>query len=181
MAFNNIVSGNIHLIRSYLFAGKLLHIITLLETMLIIILLPLIMPLETGGSYILWFLKYYFIFFLFSLPVFSQLDARSRYQNYKQIKDQIYFYGYDERIFKPTLKSRCQRDAAWLSAQELGYGAQCKQYFYSCGYRWYHVFPDFLFSKPQFLFTLYFWRTTFFSPRYISKVNYDLVNYQPIA
>ena len=181
MLINTIKIRNNNLIRSYILAGRLLHIITLLEVLVMILLFPLILSIETGENYILWILKYYSIIFLISLPVFSQLDARSRYQNYKQIKDQIYFYGYDERIFRPTLKSRCQRDAAWLSAMELGYGVQCKKYFYSCGYRWYHIFPDFLFSKPQFLLSLYFWKTTFFSPRYVSKVNYDLVHFQPTA
>lgn len=110
--------------------------------------------------------------YLFSFPIFGQLDARSRFQNYKQIKDQIFIYGYDERIFKPVLKSRCQRDAAWLSAKELGYAKQCKSYFKSMGYRWYHLFPDFVFSKPEFLFTNYFWKTTFFTPRYVPKIKY---------
>lgn len=162
-----------NLIRSYIIAGKLLHIISLLELMAVFILVPVIFKMNTGESYLLFGLKYYAIAFLVSLPFFSQLDARSRFQNYKQIKDQIFLYGYDERIFKPVLKSRCQRDAAWLSAQELGYGTRCKSYFRSHGYRWYHILPDFVFRKPQFLFTSYFWRTTFFSPKYISKVDYD--------
>lgn len=161
-------------LRSYLVAGKLLHLITLIELIAIIILVPLIAGLETGGNILWWGVKYYAIGFLVSLPLFSQLDARSRFQNYKQIKDQIFLYGYDQRIFKPVLKSRCQRDAAWLSAEELGYGDQCKAYFHSHGYRWYHIFPDFVFSKPQFLLTTYFWRTTFFSPRYTPKVDYSV-------
>lgn len=165
-------SGNCRLC-SYIIAGKLLHLITLIEVTAILFLIPLIYRIDPDGSGLLWALKYYAIVFLVSLPVFSQLDARSRYQNYKQIKDQIYLYGYDERILRPTLKSRCQRDAAWLSASELGYGRQCSQYFQSHGYRWYHIFPDFVLSKPQFLLTLYFWKTTFFSPRYIPKVNYN--------
>lgn len=161
---------------SYLIAGKLLHLITLVELIAIIILVPWINTFATGSSMIWWGLKYYAIGFFISLPIFSQLDARSRYQNYKQIKDQIFLYGYDQRIFKPVLKSRCQRDAAWLSAQELGYGDKCRDFFTYQGYRWYHIFPDFIFSKPQFLFTVYFWRTTFFSPRYIPKVDYSQVN-----
>jgi hypothetical protein len=159
-------------LRSYLLAGKLLHLITALEVIVILFLIPMIAKVDVSGNIILWGLKYYAIIFLISLPVFSQLDARSRFQNYKQIKDQIYTYGYDERIFRPTLKSRCQRDAAWLSAKELGFGHECSKHFYSMGYRWYHIFPEFIFSKPQFLFTVYFWKTTFFSPRYIPKIDY---------
>jgi hypothetical protein len=173
MSQYSIKRQRINRIRSYVIAGKLLHMIALLELMVIIFLVPIILKLDPGQNILLIGLKYYVILFLISLPFFSQLDARSRYQNYKQIKDQIFLYGYDHRIFKPVLKSRCQRDAAWLSAKELGYGKQCKDYFYKHGYRWYHILPDFVFKKPHFLLTFYFWRTTFFSPRYVSKVDYN--------
>lgn len=162
----------LEVIQSYILAGKLLHIITIIELFAIGLIVPYIADMETGNSYFLIGLKNYLIIFLVSLPLFSQMDARSRFQNYKQIKDQIYFYGYSERILKPVLKSRCQRDAAWLSAKELGFGKECKQYFRTNGYRWFHLFPDFLFQKPQFLFTGYFWKTTFFTPRYLPKVDY---------
>jgi hypothetical protein len=159
--------------RSYFIAGKLLHLITLIEIVGILLILPYLFAWDTDGQWLLTGLKYYAMVFLLSLPFFSQLDARSRYQNYKQIKDQIFLYGYDERIFRPVLKSRCQRDAAWLSAKELGFGHTCSSFFYHHGYRWYHILPDFVFKKPHFLLTVYFWRTTFFSPTYIPKVNYQ--------
>ena len=159
-------------VRSYFIAGKLLHLIALIELIAVLIIVPYLYEWQTGDNLLLTGLKLYAIGFLISLPFFSQLDARSRYQNYKQIKDQIYMYGYDERIFKPVLKSRRQRDAAWLSAKELGYGSKCSAYFRSHGYRWYHILPDFVFKKPQFLLTGYFWRTTFFSPTYVPKVDY---------
>jgi hypothetical protein len=120
--------------------------------------------------------RLYIVCFVCSLPVLSQLDARSRYQNYKQIKDQIYFYGFNTKIVRPTIKSRCQRDAALLAAKELGFGEQCRQFFRLNGYRWYHIFPDFLFQRPDFLLTKYFWTTTFFSPTYIQRVDYSTVN-----
>lgn len=162
----------VNIITSYFLAGKLLHIITILEVLVIIFIAPSIAEINTGTNYLYAGLKNYAIVFLVSLPLFSQLDARSRFQNYKQIKDQIYLYGYKERILAPVLKSKCQRDAAWLAAKELGLEKQCKLYFWENGYRWYHLFPDFLFNKPQFLFSIYFWRTTFFTPRYTSKVDY---------
>ncbi len=163
-------------VRSYFVAGKLLHLIALIEIIAIVLIVPFLLDWDTDGTLLLTGIKFYAIGFLFSLPIFSQLDARSRYQNYKQIKDQIFLYGYDERIFRPVLKSRCQRDAAWLSAKELGFGAECDSHFRAHGYRWYHILPDFVFRKPQFLLTGYFWRTTFFSPTYIPKVNYDSSN-----
>lgn len=117
-------------------------------------------------------LKLICLYPLWSPPVFAQLDARSRFQNYKQIKDQIYAYGFKTVILKPVLKSRCQRDAAIVAAEELGYKQQCSRYFYSFGYRWYHLLPDFIFSKPYFLFYWSFWETTFFVNRYRSRFDY---------
>ena len=172
MKSNIIESGTLKVIRSYFTAGKLLHIITLIEIIAIVFLVPLISKIESGNNIAIAGLKLFAIIYIISLPLFAQLDARSRFQNYKQIKDQIYIYGFDKRIFKPVLKSRCQRDAAWLSAKELGHGEKCRIYFFSEGYRWFHLFPDFLFSKPQFLFTHYFWKTTFFSSKYVSKIDY---------
>ena len=85
-------------------------------------------------------------------------------------------HGFDLRILKPARKSRCQRDAIQVAAEELGYGIICKTYFRSFGYRWYHLLPEFVFQKPQFLLSKYFWRTTFFTPFYASKVNYRTLN-----
>jgi hypothetical protein len=158
--------------REYFYAGKLLHFITLFELLLILFVVPIVLRIDSSGNIFLLALKIYLIGYLLSLPIFAQLDARSRYQNFKQIRDQIVLYGFSHRILKPVLKSRCQRDAAWYAAKETGYGHRCKSYFYKNGYRWFHLFPDFVFQKPQFLFTTYFWRTTFFAPRYIPKVDF---------
>lgn len=122
-----------------------------------------------AGEYRL--IKYILISPFFVIPTLAQLDARSRFQNYKQIKDQLYHFGFNERIVRPVLKSRCQRDAAITAAEELGFGHECLDYFKGKGYRWYHLLPDFVFSRPQFLLTGVFWRTTFFMPAY--KPRYD--------
>lgn len=105
-----------------------------------------------------------------SMPVFPQLDARSRYQNYKMLRDQFYLYGFQPRIVKPFIKSRCQRDAAIVAASELGFEKICKEHFYSKGYRWYHLFPDFVFCNPRFLVCKNFWVTTFFAKKYIARI-----------
>jgi hypothetical protein len=111
------------------------------------------------------FLSWLSSFFLTN-AVLSQLDARSRWQNYKQVKDQLCGFGYRERIFKPVLNSSCQRHAALIAAAECGYRKQVQAFFWSQGYRWYHIPPDFVFSHPQFLLSRHFWRTTFFAPTY---------------
>ena len=113
-----------------------------------------------------------FYLLLWMYPFSAQLDARSRYQNYKQIKDQIYNFGYNTRILKPVLKSRCQRDAAATAAHELGLRNECRKYFKNHGYRWYHLLPDFVFTHPFFFFSGYFWKTTFFAPTYKAKTDF---------
>jgi hypothetical protein len=157
---------------SYLKAGYLLHIITVGE-LLVLWILFINMSLSPKNSSLLEILaKIGILVFFASLPVLSQLDAHSRYQNYKQIKDQFYTYGFDRRILKPALKSRCQRDAGQVAAEELGYGALCRMHFRSFGYRWCHIIPDYVFQKPLFLISKYFWRTTFFTPFYTPKIDY---------
>jgi hypothetical protein len=105
-----------------------------------------------------------------SLPVFAQLDARSRFQNYKLIKDQLYLYGFNPRIMKLFIRSRCQRDAAITAAQESGMGKQCKNFFRNNGYRWYHLLPDAVVSKPGTLLTKNFWMITLFVKTYHSRI-----------
>jgi hypothetical protein len=161
---------------SYLLVGRLLHLITIIEIVGIFVFLPIIFRIETNHSVGLFCLKIYLAGYLLSLPFFSQLDARSRFQNYKQIKDQFYTYGFNSRILNPVLKSRCQRDAALISAKELGMYDSCKSFFHDHGYRWYHIIPDFVFRRPQFLVTKYFWRTTFFAPTYQSKIDYSSIS-----
>ena len=164
-----------HHIITYLKAGKLLHIITLIEVFVGIIAIHWLLGFQTSNLF-QFGLKMYGMIFFGSLPILAQLDARSRYQNYKQLKDQFILYGYDVRILKPVIKSRCQRDAAILAANRTGYGDQCAKHFRRAGYRWYHLFPDFVLTKPQFLLTPYFWKTTFFCPTYHSKLNHNASN-----
>ncbi len=158
----------LHNTRSYLLAGKLLHIISLIEMVVILLIIPVLYKMETNTVF-LFVLKIYAIVFLLSLPVFSQLDARSRYQNYKQIKDQIYIYGFDTRILKPVVRSRCQRDAAILSASELGFKKECKQYFRSMGYKWYQVYLIFYFQNHNFYLLNTFGKQLFSLRHIISK------------
>lgn len=159
-------------LRSYILSSRLLHLITVLELILIYFTLPFLLKINTDHSIWMLLLQIFLVGYLFSLPILSQLDARSRYQNYKQIKDQLYIYGCNTRIFRPVLKSRCQRDAALISAKELGLYQFCDDIFKKSGYRWYHLLPDFVFKKPQFLITKYFWATTFFAPTYKAKIDY---------
>ncbi len=150
---------------SYLRAGLLLNCLTLAEFSLLCAAAPELLPndsdclLKNIG-------KGWLLIFLASLPVFSQLDARCRYQDYKRVKDLFLRFGFDTRILKTLLKSRCQRDAAMVAALESGHGESCRAFYYRQGYRWYHILPDFLFSSPQFLVSRHFWQSTFFLKTY---------------
>src|ERR1700730_15382213 len=126
---------------SYLKAGYLLHMITAIEIIFFCSLFYLAdIPSWLSSDY--FFVKIILLSPMIGLPLFAQLDARSRYQNYKLVKDNLYVYGFQKRIVKPFIKSRCQRDAVKAAAYELGMSQQCKEYFRINGYKWYHLAPD---------------------------------------
>jgi hypothetical protein len=106
--------------------------------------------------------------FFFMNALFSQLDAYSRYQNFKKTRDQLYVYGFQQRIVKPLAKSNCQRLAAVIAARRTGVEKETRHFYYTLGYRWYHVLPDFLRVNPLFIFHPFFWKSTFFVKRYTS-------------
>ena len=110
-----------------------------------------------------------FTLFFFSLSITTQLDAYSRYQNYKQVKDLIHKNGFRGMIIKPFSGSRCQRDAVREMANQLKIKKMVRQYFYHLGYRWYHIIPTALWRKPLLVFTRGYWITILFVPRYRSK------------
>jgi hypothetical protein len=108
------------------------------------------------------------------LTLFTQLDARSRYQEYKKMRDQLILYGPNKRIFKSVFGSRCRRDAALAAAKQVGLARDCSGCFASAGYRWYHLIPDFLKNNPKILLSEGFWRTTFFLPTYKTRFPIEL-------
>ncbi len=144
----------------YLSAGRLLHAITLGEIITICAMAICLGPYPLG---------YPALMMLGLFPLFTQLDARSRFQEYKHVRDQLIRFGPDNRIFKTVSRSRCQRDAALAAAGELGYARTCRGYFYAAGYRWHHLLPGFLKSHPRLLVSAVFWRMTFFAPTYQAR------------
>ena len=103
------------------------------------------------------------------LLLFSQADARSRFQNYKQAKDLLYENGFDQRIIRLFTGSRCQRDAVRVAACDLGMGRQINAYFHAQGFRFYHLLPGFIFKRPGLLLTRKYWQKTLFENTYTSK------------
>ncbi|HEY2722727.1 MAG TPA: hypothetical protein VGI82_13425 [Chitinophagaceae bacterium] len=157
---------------SYLKAGYLLHIITISEILLFLLVLSL-SAVESWISGVPIFIKLIVLSPIVGMPLFAQLDARSRYQNYKLIKDNLYLHGFQKRILKPFVKSRCQRDAIRAAAEELGMLQVCSEYFKTSGYRWYHLLPDVIFNSPSILRTKNFWTTTLFEKTYHPKIDYE--------
>ena len=149
--------GRTQIFFGYLAAGKLLHVITMLA-LASVILIALFMetclfksPAMVGMGL---------------MAFYSQLDARSRYQEYKRAGDQLACYGPNRRIFGLFSHSRCQRDAVLAAAVHLGHAEACRKHFTNAGYRWYHLLPDFVSHHPGFLFSPTFLRATFFAPTY---------------
>jgi hypothetical protein len=157
-------------IYTYLKVGYLLHLVTVAEIVLLYIAYRSFY-IQYWLQHDAWLLKHCIAFVFICMPFFPQLDARSRYQDYKQLRDLFYTYGFKPRVVKPFIKSRCQRDAVLAAAADFNVTAACKKHFYKLGYRWYHYFPDFVFTDPQLLYSKQFWQTTFFAKTYHPKIH----------
>lgn len=156
---------------SYAKAGYLLHLVTIIEIFFFLYLynLPQIgIWLNTRAFEIK-----ISVFIPFSIPVvIAQLDAYSRFQNYKLVKDHLYLHGFQPRLIRPFIKSRCQRDAVMTAAKELGMSDLCKNYFRSNGYLWYDIIPDIIFNNPKQLMGRSFWKSTLFTKIYRPKIDF---------
>ena len=108
------------LLPAYIRAGLLLHAMTIMELIVLAVFAPGLLWFQaesaTGAV-----LNTMILAFLVSLPILSQLDARSRFQSYKRVKDSLHKHGFDPRILKPCLWRRqtnwdTKRIAAAISA-----------------------------------------------------------------
>jgi len=163
------------LIIRYLKVGRLLHFVAALAFMIDVYSFSTLINIDFYSDKFLWFVWLAVFIIFFNMSILAELDGFSRFQNYKQLKDQMFLHGYQERQLKPLMTSSCQREAALLAGKELGLFDDVKNYFYGRGYTWYHIIPDFVFKNPLFFFTNFFWRTTFFTPYYPQKFNYDMI------
>lgn len=154
----------------YLQTGYLLHLMALASVFLCYYLGKefLILWEDHSGFWKL-FLYGYGSAYFFTLIFFSQFDARSRYQNYKLVKDKFYEYGFDRRFLKPFVYSRCQRDAIQVAAAELNYYSEWRKLVHVWGFRWYHILPHIVVRSPKVLFTKDYWSKTLFVKTYHLK------------
>lgn len=104
-----------------------------------------------------------------SIVIFSQFDAFSRFQNYKQVKDLFHENGFDERIARLFTGSRCQRDSLMTAALDLDCAQELNEYLKARGYKWFHLIPDIFFDHPPAVFNRRFWKKTLFEKNYHSK------------
>jgi len=118
------------------------------------------------------FFHLFFSIYFFSLIITTQLDAYSRHQNYKMAKDLLHQYGFKKPLIRVFSKSKCQREAVTEAGNSLGFKKEIDDYFYSIGFRWYHILPVIIAKKPQTLFTKEYWLSTFFVANYKSKYFY---------
>jgi len=154
----------------YIQAGYLLHLITISSVILVYYLSSIYVEIIQTNNSLRQFLIYgYLIGYFLSLIFFSQFDARSRYQNYKMAKDKLYEYGFDSRLLRPFVYSRCQRDAIAVAAYELNFRKEWNQLNKKLGFRWYHILPHMVVRNPLILFTKEYWDKTLFVKTYHSK------------
>jgi len=122
-----------------------------------------------SSSTLIW---YFLILFGVSVVIISQLDAYGRFQNYKQLKDKFYEYGFNTRLVRPFMFSKCQRDAVLVAAEDFDNVKELKAYFHESGYRWYHIVPDACLEYPLIVFYKEFWSKILFT-KYYHLQNYD--------
>jgi hypothetical protein len=171
------VYANQSLSRSYIFLKRTESYIkstaSLQAFCLLCILLCYInyISLEEAENLTLFFHLFCSVYF-FSLIITTQLDAYSRYQNYKMAKDLLHQYGFKKPLIRVFSKSKCQREAIAEAGNCLGFKKEVNDYFYSVGFRWYHILPIVIVKNPKTLFSKEYWLSTFFVPNYKSKYFY---------
>lgn len=100
------------------------------------------------------------------------MDGWSRFQNYKRAKDLFFDHGFNTKVAEMYTGSKCQRNAAIVAADELGYKDEILSFYKKKGVKWYHYMPYFMSQDPWFLFRNYFWERTFLEKTYTPKYNF---------
>lgn len=116
------------------------------------------------------------LLFSFSHIFMVIMDAWSRFQNYKRVKDHLFMHGFTQKIARHYQGSKCQRNAVLVAARELGLEEEVRAYYRKRGIRWFHFIPQFMVKDPLFLFKRYFWSRTFMEKHYVPKFNFRELN-----
>ncbi len=150
---------------SFLSAGRTLHLFCIGSLLLCVHFLSRLFTMESWSELLLLLPALLFG----TLVITTQLDAYSRYQNYKVVKDLMYEHGFRNLLLGPFAHSHCQRDAVREAAKQLNYQEQTRAYFRKIGYHWYHIIPTPIAKNPRLLLTKGYWGTTLFAKHYQSK------------
>jgi len=124
---------------------------------------------DAMGFILFWFGS---LLFAFSHIFLVTLDAWSRFQNYKRVKDYFYMHGFTPKVASRYKGSKCQRTAVIVAANELGLQNEVQRYYHRVGVRWFHFVPQFMVNDSLFLFKRYFWSRTFMEKYYAPKFNF---------
>ncbi len=157
---------------SYIRVGYLLYlalILFVLESWFYGYKLDLAIRNESALIVVFWLWCFLFSFIHIFLVI---MDGWSRFQNYKRAKDQLFLYGFKERIALGYIGSKCQRMAAITAADELGMGNELKDFYADQGVKWHHYIPYFMVKEPAFMTKKSFWSRTFLEQKYHAKYNY---------
>lgn len=93
------------------------------------------------------------------IAILSLLDFRGRLKEFHYHLEALIGGHIPLAVLMRICKySHCQRQSLVLAGDVLGVGDQIRYKYYSMGYRWWHIAPDWLFTKPQIVFTLKFWK-----------------------
>jgi len=156
----------------FIFVGKSLHLIALIGFGIFVFGLKNAIPMLGSPMNLIYVFWWYLTIFGLSLLIFAEMDANGRYQDYKKIKDVLYKYGFDARLIRPFMNSKCQRDSVLTASKDLNYLENAKKIFYEDGYRWYHMLPNGIVKNPFIIFRKEFWFKILFTNTYHLKYFY---------
>lgn len=166
-------AGAIHLaavkIWKYIQVGFLLHIMTLAGLVTTLLFFPDTGFFTNQKQPLFSYASGWLSLFGLGLVIFSQLDAYSRFQDYKLAKDLLFENGFRIRVARLFMASRCQRDALKVAAKDLGMLPELNTFIEDMGYKWFHIIPEILLVRPVVLFSSRFWRKTLLAPYYQPK------------
>lgn len=166
-------TGSIHLAAvktwKYIQVGFLLHIMTLSGLVTTLLFFPDAEFFTSQKQPHISYSSGWLNLFGLGLVIFSQMDAYSRFQDYKLAKDLLFENGFRIRVARLFMASRCQRDALKVAAKDLGLLIELNTFINDMGYKWFHIIPEILLTRPLVLFSFRFWRKTLFAPHYQPK------------
>jgi hypothetical protein len=89
--------------------------------------------------------------------IFFLLDACARLAEYKRWRMRLQQGADLDDLIERKRHTRCQREIVVAAAKQIGQAEYVRIAYYSMGYRWYHILPDWMFSNPGNLISSKWW------------------------